>query len=187
MEDDTLLRTFRENIESLVSPYDATPKSQINGWCIPQKKYEKGAGRGLPTNQNLVPFIREDGTYIPVSAALVGDHSGLIARHDLPGFGEAGSMTTLRFEWPGYPPYDFKLRTHDWRTSPTRITRAALATEVAKIVKQLVEKMQTQNIDPEYQQWRVGLNGIIQWKDLRLAALEQVSAGSYQPRLFWKP
>jgi len=48
------------------------------------------------------------------------------------------------------------------------------------------QKMQIQNIAPEHQQWRVGPNGI-QWKDLRLASLEQVSAGSYQPRLFWKP
>ena len=46
--------------------------------------------------------------------------------------------------------------------------------------------METQEIAPEHQKWRVGPNGI-QWKDLRLAALEQVSAGSYQPRLFWKP
>ena len=46
--------------------------------------------------------------------------------------------------------------------------------------------MEKQPITPEYQQWRVGPNGI-QLKDLYLAALEQVSTGSYQPRLFWKP
>ena len=46
--------------------------------------------------------------------------------------------------------------------------------------------MGTETITPGYENWRVGPGGI-QWKDLRLAALEQVSAGSYQPRLFWKP
>ena len=44
--------------------------------------------------------------------------------------------------------------------------------------------MQGQDIAPEYAEWRVGPNGI-QVKDLRLAALEQVSAGSWQPRLFY--
>ena len=46
--------------------------------------------------------------------------------------------------------------------------------------------MQGENIASEHAQWRVGPNGI-QVKDLRLAALEQVSAGSWQPRLFYKP
>ena len=46
--------------------------------------------------------------------------------------------------------------------------------------------MKGQNIAPGHAKWGVGPNGI-QVKDLRLAALEQVSAGSWQPRLFYKP
>jgi hypothetical protein len=42
------------------------------------------------------------------------------------------------------------------------------------------------DVDPDEAQWRVGQNGI-QVSDLRLAALEQVSTGSWQPRLFYKP
>ena len=57
---------------------------------------------------------------------------------------------------------------------------------VKRHIERPSQKMETQNVAPEHQQWRVGPNGI-QLKDLRLAALEQVSAGSYQPRLFWKP
>ena len=48
------------------------------------------------------------------------------------------------------------------------------------------QKVQGQNIAPAEAQWRVGPNGI-QVKDLRLAALEQVSTGSWQVRLFYKP
>lgn len=48
------------------------------------------------------------------------------------------------------------------------------------------QKAQGQDIAPGEAQWRVGPNGI-QVKDLRLAALEQVSAGSWQVRLFYKP
>ena len=50
----------------------------------------------------------------------------------------------------------------------------------------LSQTLQGQDIAPEHEQWRVGPSGI-QAKDLRLAALEQVSAGSWQPRLFYKP
>ena len=48
------------------------------------------------------------------------------------------------------------------------------------------QKMQGQKIAPEHAKWRVGPDGI-QAKDLCLAALEQVSVGSWQPRLFYKP
>ena len=65
--------------------------------CISQKRYEKGAGRCAVENQNFVFFVRQDGTYIPVSAALEGDYAGLVAR-DLPVLGEAGFTITLRFE-----------------------------------------------------------------------------------------
>ena len=46
--------------------------------------------------------------------------------------------------------------------------------------------MEKQDVAPEHRQWRVGPNGI-RLEDLRLAALEQVSTNSYQPRLFLKP
>ena len=74
----------------------------MNGICIPQKKYEKGAGHGAPTHQNLVPFVRQDGTFISVSAALAGDYTGLVAR-DLLVLGESGFTITLRFEVSGFP------------------------------------------------------------------------------------
>ena len=41
-------------------------------------------------------------------------------------------------------------------------------------------------IDPKYAMWRVG-QGAIQAEDLRIAAYEQVSAGSWQVRLFHMP
>ena len=64
-------------------------QTQQNGVEIPRRRYENGAGRGLQHNQNLASFVLEDGSYIPVTAAL-GGHVGLLNR-DLPGFpGEAG-------------------------------------------------------------------------------------------------
>ena len=46
--------------------------------------------------------------------------------------------------------------------------------------------MAVETIAPEFASWEVGPNGI-KVEDLRLAALEQVSAGSWRPRLFYKP
>ncbi|KAF9653229.1 hypothetical protein BDM02DRAFT_3182774 [Thelephora ganbajun] len=183
--EDDVLTSLWENINSLAPPQDATLPSRQNGVCIPQKKYEKGAGRGAPNNQNLVLFVRQDGSYLPVIAALDENYDGLVNR-DLQALGEAGFTIIIRFEWPGYVSQDFQVRTFDWCVPPKRISLSKLGTEVAKVVRQLVDKLQTQNIAPEHAQWRVGPNGI-EIKDLRLAALEQVSAGSYQARLFYKP
>ena len=74
--------------------------SQQNGVCIPQRRYGKGAGRDLLDNQRLVLFNREDGSYIPVPAAVAGNYVGLVCR-DLPAFGEAGFTITIRFEVNG--------------------------------------------------------------------------------------
>jgi len=49
-----------------------------------------------------------------------------------------------------------------------------------------LQKLKEQDVDPEYSKWRVGRKGI-QVEDLRLAALEQVTTGNWQPRLFYKP
>lgn len=45
-------------------------------------------------------FFLEDGSYLPVSAALRGDFTGLTHR-DVPALAEAGSTVTLRFEVNG--------------------------------------------------------------------------------------
>lgn len=48
------------------------------------------------------------------------------------------------------------------------------------------QKMEHVVIEPNEAQWRVGSNGI-NIEDLRLGPLEQVSAGSWQVQLFYKP
>ena len=74
-------------------------QTRRDGVIIPQRRYENKGGRGLKfDNQNLVSFVREDGSYMPVTAALAGDYAGLLYR-DLPGFPSETSFTiTLRFE-----------------------------------------------------------------------------------------
>ena len=47
------------------------------------------------------------------------------------------------------------------------------------------QRMEQETVDPEHGTWMIGANGI-QLQHLHLGALEQVSAGSWQPRLFYK-
>jgi len=42
-------------------------------------------------------FVREDGSYLPVTAALKEDYTGLVGR-DLPVFSGAGYTVTIQFE-----------------------------------------------------------------------------------------
>ena len=42
-------------------------------------------------------FVRQDGSYIPVTAAVLGDYEGLVNR-DLPVLDPAGFTITVRFE-----------------------------------------------------------------------------------------
>ena len=81
----------------VTDPLPQAPLSQQNGVCVPQKKYEKGIGRDLPNNQSVVLFVRQDGSYIPVTAAVGGDYDGLIDQNTST-LNEAGLTITLRFE-----------------------------------------------------------------------------------------
>ena len=77
---------------------NSTPQtlpSQINGVCIPQRIFSEGTLYGH--NQNTVLFIRLDGTYIPVDAALNRNYTGLIGRNE-PVFAGAGYTITLRLK-----------------------------------------------------------------------------------------
>jgi len=65
--------------------------------CIPQRPYEKGARRDSPDIQGLVLFFQQDGSYMPVVAAVEGDCVALIFR-DSPALCEAGFTITIRFE-----------------------------------------------------------------------------------------
>ena len=68
-----------------------------NGVCVPQRRYGRGAIRDSLLNRDLVVFFRNDGSYLPVSAALEQNYADLIMR-DIPTLGGTGHAITLRFE-----------------------------------------------------------------------------------------
>jgi len=82
------------------SPFLQVPHSRTDGACIPQKRYKKGAGRSAAQNKGLLVFALEGESYIPVTAALGGNYSGLIGR-DARVLEEVGLTITLRFEVRG--------------------------------------------------------------------------------------
>lgn len=184
-----------------------------------------------------MPFIRQDGSYIPLTGAVERDYTGLVNR-DLPALGEAGFTIALRFEVSRSHRFRRQTGTHASRSGPgtrlrisRRVDRHGVIRRKAELQNfsceptigvnpqtesvcpssprkrlrssavslrfvstfywaeshvDLQQKIQGQTIAPEHTRWRVGPEGI-QVKDLRLAALEQVSTGSWQPRLFYDP
>ncbi|KAF9784361.1 hypothetical protein BJ322DRAFT_844285 [Thelephora terrestris] len=180
---DPISKALGDHFNSLFLPQDEAPPSPINGVCVPQRKYDKGTGRSDPNNQDRVLFLREDGTYLPVKEALEKRYGSLMDQN-LPVLDEAGLTVTVRFEWPGYQSKEYQLRVVDWREVPQKVPLHKLSTDVAKIVAKFVKDMQGKPIQPNYAMWRVGQDAI-RVEDLRLATLEQVSAGSWQTRLFY--
>ncbi|KAF9784362.1 hypothetical protein BJ322DRAFT_1109084 [Thelephora terrestris] len=180
---DEVVKAMVGHMDSLLPPQGSALPSPQNGVCVPQRSYSAGASLDdHPGNQPRVPFIRADGSYLPVKEALAGVYGSLIHR-DSSVLGEAGPVVNIRFEWPGYQSKDYLLRTIDWCVPPKKIPLRTLATKVAGLVKTFVEVTQGKPIDPNHAMWRVGQDGI-RVEHLRLAAFEQVSAGTWQTRLF---
>jgi len=74
------------------------------GLWIPQRGARLGPPYGFPNSWNLVSFVRQDGSYIPVTAALERDYTGL-ANRDRPALDQAIFMISfqLQVNKPHYP------------------------------------------------------------------------------------
>ena len=64
---------------------------------IPQRGVKIGAPYGFPNSWNLVSFVRQDGSYIPITAALERDYTGL-ANRDRPALDEAIFTISLQLQ-----------------------------------------------------------------------------------------
>lgn len=69
-----------------------------------------GRGRDSLNSQGLVLFLLEDGSHLPVSAALRRDYAGLTHR-DEPAIVESGITVTLRFDVGRTAPFSVKTTT----------------------------------------------------------------------------
>jgi len=85
----------------------------------------------------------------------------------------ASAGISIRLESTDYPSWSRQIKTHDWSRGRRPISRAKLATEIAKVVDRFVKDMCKRsgscNIDTNR---------------LALTALKQVSKSSWQPELF---
>jgi hypothetical protein len=84
-------------ISRVFATHKDIPSSRMDeyGVYIPQHRYK--AGRSSLNNQDLVSFVRQDGSFIPVTAALNEDYTGLVGC-DLPVLDEVGFTIIIRFE-----------------------------------------------------------------------------------------
>ena len=87
----------RVSVSSWMPHFRLIAASPQNGVYVPQRRYRNGTSHGFLNNQNSLSFIWDDGSYIPLTAALVGNYTGLVNRDRLV-LGEAGFTIALRFE-----------------------------------------------------------------------------------------
>jgi len=149
--------------------------------CIRQRPYRRPKGDPLEDNRvgELITFKVYGQCGMPLRSALRGVYSGLSGRDD-PMFVGSRTSISIRLEWPGYAPWAQQMRTKDWRRKPSPITKAKLATEVAKKVDRFLKDM---HHNPRNSHWTPSSPGPVDVSRLALVALEHVSMASWQPHL----
>ncbi|KAF9644729.1 hypothetical protein BDM02DRAFT_874158 [Thelephora ganbajun] len=161
-------------------PDDNTGRRQV---IVPQRPYVLPYGQSyfdkfIPENPITFPS-RSGGDGIVLTDAINENFDHLIGRDDHVFVEYTGSAITLRLEWPGYESWAGQIRTKDWRRKPEPVTRAKLATEVAKKVRSFIRDNIDKPTTSGSERWRVG-PGFIEVKDLVLIRLLHVSKGSWQ-------
>jgi len=128
-------------------------------------------------------FATADGNPFPAELALAGPYDALVDGNDIVFTGQNHTIS-VRIQWPGYDGWAAQVRIVTYQGNPEGITRAKLVKEVSKRLRDFIKKMESIAIDPTYAEYRVGPGGI-ELRSIHIAALEQVSRGSWQPRLIY--
>jgi len=149
--------------------------------CIRQRPYRRPKGDPLEDHRvgELITFKVYGQCGMPLRSALRGIYSGLLGRDD-PMFVGSRTSISIRLEWPGCPPWAQQMRTKDWRRKPSPISKAKLATEVAKKVDRFLKDT---GYNPRSPHWIPSSPGHVNIDRLALVALEHVSMASWQPHL----
>ncbi|KAF9643161.1 hypothetical protein BDM02DRAFT_3104782 [Thelephora ganbajun] len=145
---------------------------------VPQRLYARTGDR---KKHESIAFKVNGRLGIPIRDAIKKIYAGLEGRDD-PVLVEQSSVIQLRLEWPGYPPWSRKIRLDDWKKASQRISLKKLATEVSKCLERFILVHADKHSDRECSDWRVGPE-FIEVNRLVLIALDNVSKGSWQPRI----
>lgn len=151
------------------------------GSCIPQREYDRQRTDSTTEQElrELITFSVNGVCGYPLAEALRKRYTGLDGRDDKV-FNGFKSSISIRLEWLPYEKWTRQIRTLTWRKNPDHISRAKLATEVAKRMNIFFEEMKDKFADPSYQQYMVR-PGVIDIDHLELVALKRVAKASYMP------
>ncbi|KAF9653230.1 hypothetical protein BDM02DRAFT_3107779 [Thelephora ganbajun] len=151
------------------------------GACIPQRDYDRPRADPLTRSElrEMIPFSVNKKCGYPLKDALQKLYTGLDGRDDKM-FVSSKSSISIRVEWLPYDKWTKQIRTLTWRKKPDNITRAKLATEVAKRMKAFFEEMRDKAADPSYREYCIQ-PGVIDFDHLELVALKRVAKSSYMP------
>lgn len=152
-----------------------------SGPCIPQRNYDRQRTDLTPEIelQEMILFSVNKKCGFPLAHALKKHYTNLDGRDEKVFVGFKSSIS-IRLEWLPYEKWTRQIRTLTWRRNPENITRAKLATEVAKRMKIFFDEMQKEKADISYYEYRVQ-PGVIDIDHLELVALQRVAKASYMP------
>jgi len=153
-----------------------------SGPCLFQRPYRRPKGDPLEDDRRgeLVIFQVHGRCGIPLRDALRCKYGGLSGRDD-PMFVGSRTSISIRIEWPDHPSWAQQMRTKDWKRKPSPITKAKLATEVAKKVNRFLEDNRGRNHRGSQRDTLSPCH--VDFDRLVLVALEHVSLASWQPHL----
>jgi len=152
---------------------------------VPQQPYEQRGKSGKWVPKESIPFVVHGESGISLKDALDGMHTGLEER-DVEMFVDCKSSISVRVGWIGYEEWSRQIKTRDGRKRPQPITKAKLATEIAKAVQKFIEdKRDTPFVGAELG-WCLRSEHITLDK-LYLVRLVNRSRSSWQPSLCFRP
>ncbi|KAF9791031.1 hypothetical protein BJ322DRAFT_1208299 [Thelephora terrestris] len=163
---------------------------------VPQEPYESARRQEQPTGSKVIEFVVNGEEGVRLSDALEGSWTGFEGRHDTFSFGDGGRLQILlRLHFVGCSPWKSKARVtklgllssishasqvHTVTSAANRqpVTRAKLASEVAKSIRKFIAREKANGHDAVHPScgW-----GDVSLEDVFLTRMVRASQASWQP------
>ncbi|KAL0579060.1 hypothetical protein V5O48_002953 [Marasmius crinis-equi] len=165
---------------------NGTPIGPSNHVIVPQLPFIESAKGDVGVRQKSIPFQLASFPELGVRVS-----KGIKQPLDLVGaddmvfdcIGREYSMIKFRIVWPGYPPFEKRLKTRELVAS-----RAVVLSLVCKAINDFIKDIERWNtpIEPGFEDWEVGHRPLINRGELFVTGLIHRGCANWQPEI-WCP
>ncbi|GJE93018.1 hypothetical protein PsYK624_091770 [Phanerochaete sordida] len=176
------VEAYTHEPESLEEPVNVQQRPSVHARYVPQRRYS------LP--KRTTPFCGYEpicfGSSLETGVLLwriLRDPESLSGSWcSEPGMpSDSGQKAQIRLNWPGRSDYVKSINVHNFGKHRRPISKIKLLTRIAEAVQDMVEANE-RTAGPEEDLWRIGKGGV-RFENIVLHSLENVSKGSWQPKL----